>query len=51
MPKRGVGIAKATLGLAIIFVAMTLLAMARTKWKGRGAEIAAWFRGPASKPS
>ena len=44
MPKRGVGIGKATLGLAIIFMAMTLLAMARTKWKGRGAEIAEWFR-------
>jgi uncharacterized membrane protein len=51
MPKRGVGIGKATLGLAIIFMAMTLLAMARTKWKGRGAEIAAWFRRPAGKPS
>jgi uncharacterized membrane protein len=51
MPKRGVGIGRATLGLGIIFASMTLLAMARTKWKGRGAEIAAWFRRPASKPS
>jgi uncharacterized membrane protein len=49
MPKHRVGIARATLGLAIIFVAMTLLAMARTKWKGRGAEIAAWFRRPSRK--
>jgi uncharacterized membrane protein len=49
MPKHGVGIAKATLGMVIIFVAMTLLAMARTKWKGRGAELVAWFRRPASK--
>jgi uncharacterized membrane protein len=47
MPKHRVGIGRATLGLGIIFVAMTLLAMARTKWKGRGAEIAAWFRRPA----
>ncbi|MGB6429559.1 MAG: heparan-alpha-glucosaminide N-acetyltransferase domain-containing protein [Candidatus Acidiferrales bacterium] len=42
--KHRTGIGRATLGLAVIFVAMTLLAMARTKWKGRGAEIAAWFR-------
>jgi uncharacterized membrane protein len=49
MPKHRVGIPRATLGFAIIFVAMTLLAMARTKWKGRGAEIAAWFRRPAHK--
>ncbi|MGB6198613.1 MAG: heparan-alpha-glucosaminide N-acetyltransferase domain-containing protein [Candidatus Acidiferrales bacterium] len=49
MPKHGVGIGRATLGLAIIFVAMTLLAMARTRWKGRGAEMMAWFRRPAAK--
>jgi hypothetical protein len=30
---------------------MTLLAVARNKWKGRGAEIIAWFRRPATKPS
>jgi hypothetical protein len=42
--KHHAGIGRATLGLAVIFAAMTLLAMARTKWKGRGAEIAEWFR-------
>jgi uncharacterized membrane protein len=51
MPKHRVGIGRATLGLGIIFVAMTLLAMARTKWKGRGAEVAAWFRRPARSSS
>lgn len=29
----------ATVGLLVIFVAMVLLAMARTRWKGRGAEL------------
>ena len=42
--KHHAGIGRATLGLAVIFAAMTLLAMARTKWKGRGAEFVAWFR-------
>jgi uncharacterized membrane protein len=45
------GIGRATLGLAAIFVGMTLLAVARNKWKGRGAELAAWFRRPAGKTS
>jgi hypothetical protein len=34
----------ATLGLLVIFTAMVLLAMARTRWKGRGGEILAWIR-------
>lgn len=37
-------VAGATAGLAVIFVAMVLLAMARTRWKGRGAELFAWMR-------
>jgi len=49
LPKRAVGIGKASVGLLIIFVMMTLLAMARVRWKGRGAELAAWFRRPASR--
>ena len=38
----------ATLGLLIIFAAMVLLSLARTKSKGRGAELVAWLR--QSKP-
>ncbi|HTZ74048.1 MAG TPA: heparan-alpha-glucosaminide N-acetyltransferase domain-containing protein [Candidatus Aquilonibacter sp.] len=34
----------ATLGLIVIFLAMLLLSIARTKSKGRGAEILAWIR-------
>jgi hypothetical protein len=30
--------------LLAIFTAMVLLTMARTRWKGRGAEILAWLR-------
>ncbi len=39
LQKRAQTIPMATLGLAVIFTAMVLLAMARTRWKGRGAEI------------
>jgi hypothetical protein len=49
LPKHAVGIGKASVGLLIIFVMMTLLAMARIRWKGRGAELAPWFRRPASR--
>jgi hypothetical protein len=35
LPKRGVGIAKASLGLFIIFVAMVLLSLGRTRFKRR----------------
>jgi uncharacterized membrane protein len=34
----------ATVGLLVIFVAMVLLSMARTRWKGQGVEIFAWMR-------
>jgi uncharacterized membrane protein len=44
LPKRSEGIWGATLGLAIIFVAMTLLAAARNRFPGRKAEILAFFR-------
>jgi uncharacterized membrane protein len=44
LPKRAQTIPMATLGLLTIFVAMVLLSLARTKWKGRGAEIFAKLR-------
>jgi len=44
LPKRAETIPMATVGLAIIFVAMVLLSMARTRFEGRGSEILAWFR-------
>jgi uncharacterized membrane protein len=44
LPKRAEAIPTATLGLLVIFVAMTLLALARTRWKGRGGEILARMR-------
>jgi fucose 4-O-acetylase-like acetyltransferase len=44
LPKRAQTIPMATLGLAIIFVAMVLLSLARTRMKGRGAEILAMIR-------
>ena len=47
LPKRGVGVAAASLGLLAIFAAMTLLAAARNRLRGRGGEILAFFRRPA----
>ncbi len=44
LPKRGVGIRMASVGLLVIFVAMLALAYYRTKMKGRGAEVFAWLR-------
>jgi uncharacterized membrane protein len=44
LAKNSQGIATATLGLLIITVAMVLLSMARTRFKGSGAEILAQFR-------
>lgn len=44
LPKRGVGIAAATAGLLAIFMAMTMLAVFRSKFKGRAAEILGFFR-------
>ncbi|MGA8142381.1 MAG: heparan-alpha-glucosaminide N-acetyltransferase domain-containing protein [Candidatus Acidiferrales bacterium] len=43
LAKRAQTIPMATLGLAIIFAAMVLLSLARTKSKGRGAEILGWL--------
>jgi len=45
------GIAMATLGLLIIFAAMLMLSMARTRTKGRGAEILARLRWRRGMPS
>ncbi len=42
LPKRASSIPEATLGLVAIFTAMVALSVARTKWKGRGAEF--WSR-------
>jgi uncharacterized membrane protein len=39
LPKRAQTISMATFGLAIIFIAMLLLSIARTRYKGHGAEI------------
>ena len=44
LKKQAQTIPTATLGLAVIFIAMLLLSMARTRFKGRGAEILASFR-------
>ncbi len=51
LPKRAMGIGGASLGLAVIFIAMVLLSLARTRLKGRGAELAAWVfrRRPTQK--
>jgi uncharacterized membrane protein len=51
LPKRAMGIGGASVGLAVIFVAMVLLSLARTRLKGRGAQLAAWvFRPRAATP-
>lgn len=44
LAKQAQTIPRASLGLLVIFVAMVLLAIARTRWKGRGAEILARLR-------
>ncbi len=44
LPKRAQTIPMATFGLAIIFTAMVLLSIARTRYKGHGAEIFARVR-------
>jgi uncharacterized membrane protein len=46
LPKRVQSIRTASLGLLTIFLAMLLLAFLRTRLKGRGDEILAWFRTP-----
>ncbi|MBZ5596729.1 MAG: DUF1624 domain-containing protein [Acidobacteriia bacterium] len=45
--KRANDIRTASLGLLTIFLSMLVLSVLRTKWKGRGAELWAQFRGPA----
>jgi uncharacterized membrane protein len=47
LPKRAVDIRAASLGLLTIFLSMLLLSGLRTRLKGRGAEVWAWFRKPA----
>ncbi|MGA8763392.1 MAG: heparan-alpha-glucosaminide N-acetyltransferase domain-containing protein [Candidatus Sulfotelmatobacter sp.] len=44
LPKRAVDIRTASLGLLAIFLAMLALAFLRTRWKGCGAEMLAWFQ-------
>jgi len=48
LPKHSVSIRTASLGLLTIFLAMLTLAFLRTRLKGRGAELLARFRSPAS---
>lgn len=51
LPKRGVDVATASLGLLAIFVAMTILAIMRRRLKGRRSEILARFqRAPGTAP-
>ena len=45
--KRANDIRTASLGLLTIFLAMVVLSVLRTRWKGRGAELWAWMRRPA----
>jgi uncharacterized membrane protein len=47
LPKHSDGIRYASVGLLTIFLAMLLLAYIRTRLKGRGADMLAWFRSPA----
>ncbi len=46
LPKRAQDIRTASLGLLTILLAMLLLSVLRTKLKGRGAEVLAWFSRP-----
>ena len=47
LTKHTADIRTASLGLVTIFIAMLLLAFARTRMKGRGGEMIAWLRRPA----
>jgi fucose 4-O-acetylase-like acetyltransferase len=47
LPKHTQSIRGASLGLLTIFLAMLLLAFLRTRMKGHGVEMLAWFRSPA----
>ena len=46
LPRRAESIGGASAGLAIIFLAMLVLSLVRTKLKGRGAEAWEWMRHP-----
>jgi uncharacterized membrane protein len=48
LPKKLVDIRTASFGLLIIFLAMLLLSLGRTRMKGRRAEFLAWVRRPAA---
>jgi uncharacterized membrane protein len=48
LPKHNVSIRTASGGLLLIFLAMLLLAFLRTRMKGRGSELLALFRRPAT---
>jgi len=48
LPKHSQTIRTASLGLLVIFLAMLLLAFLRTRLKGRGADLLAWLRRPAT---
>jgi len=50
LPKHVQSIRTASLGLLTIFLAMLLLAFLRTRTKGRGTEILAWFRSGKREP-
>ena len=47
LPKRAQDIRTASFGLLVIFLAMLLLSVLRTRLKGRGPEALAWLRIPA----
>jgi uncharacterized membrane protein len=51
LTKHQQSIPSATFGLLVIFIAMVLLSMLRTRTKGRGAEIIAWFRRTVAHPA
>jgi hypothetical protein len=48
LPRHAESVAGASVGLLIIFVAMLLLSLLRTRYEGRGAEMWAWVRKPVS---
>ena len=51
LAKRAQTIPMASLGLLIIFTAMVLLSLARTRFKGRGGELLARLRRPPQSPA
>jgi uncharacterized membrane protein len=48
VPKRAVDVRTASFGLLAIFLSMLLLSVLRTRLKGRGGALWAWFHKPAS---